>query len=305
MEIIALLSATLRMATPLIYVAIGEVYSERAGTMNIGLEGLMLIGACAAYTVVFFTNSLILGIIGAVLITMVFGLAFAFMAVTVKANQIVIGAALNMVGLGVSGYVYRTVFANTGLVRPVQSFPALPVPFLANLPFIGPIFFNNNILVYLVFILVPLAGFVLNKTSLGLAIRAVGEHPRAVDTVGLPVYALRYGTILFGAAMAGLGGAYLSIAHANQFVEGMTAGRGFIALTMVPFSAWSIAGIFWGGLLFGAAYAVQLRLQAAKLAVAYQFLQILPYLLTLVVLVFVRNRAKQPKEMCVPYEVGA
>jgi ABC-type uncharacterized transport system permease subunit len=304
MEIIALLSATLRMATPLIFVAIGEVYSERAGTMNIGLEGLMLIGACAAYTVVFFTNSLFFGLVCAILVTMVFGLGFAFMAVTVRANQIVIGAALNMIGLGASGFVYRTVFSNTGLVRPVQSVPALPIPFLVDIPFIGPVFFNNNILVYLAFLLVPIASFVLNKTSLGLAIRAVGEHPHAVASVGLPVYGLRYGTILFGAAMAGLGGAFLSIAHANQFVEGMTAGRGFIALTMVPFSAWTVPGIFWGGLLFGAAFALQLRLQAAKLAVAYQFLQILPYLLTLLVLVFARNRAKQPKEMCVPYEAG-
>jgi simple sugar transport system permease protein len=137
-----------------------------------------------------------------------------------------------------------------------------------------------------------------------LAIRAVGEHARAVDSVGLPVYGLRVWTILFSAAMAGLGGAFLAIGHANQFVEGMTAGRGFIALTMVAFAAWSISGVFWGGLLFGAAFALQLRLQAAQLPVAYQFFQILPYLLTILVLVFIRNRAKQPKEVGVPYEVG-
>ncbi len=292
------------MAAPLIYVAVGEVYSERAGTMNIGLEGLMLIGGCTAYTVVFFTDSLFLGLVCAMLVTAVFGLGFAYMAVTVRANQIVIGAALNMIGLGVSGFVYRTVFSNTGLVAPVRSLAAVPIPGLASIPFVGPVLFNNNILVYLVFLLVPVASFVMNKTSLGLAIRAVGEHPRAVDSVGLPVYGLRYGTIVFGAAMAGLGGAYLSIAHANQFVEGMTAGRGFIALTMVPFAAWNIPRVFWGGLLFGAAYALQLRLQAAGLDVAYQFLQILPYVLTLLVLIFARNRAKQPKEMCVPYEAA-
>ena len=304
MDIVALLSATLRMAAPLIYVAVGEVHSERAGTMNIGLEGLMLIGGCTAYTVVFFTDSLVLGLVCAMLVAAAFGLGFAYMAVTVRANQIVIGAALNMIGLGVSGFFYRTVFSNTGLVAPVRSLAAVPIPGLASIPFVGPVLFNNNILVYLVFLLVPVASFVMNKTSLGLAIRAVGEHPRAVDSVGLPVYGLRYGTIVFGAAMAGLGGAYLSIAHANQFVEGMTAGRGFIALTMVPFAAWNISRVFWGGLLFGAAYALQLRLQAARLDVAYQFLQILPYVLTLLVLIFARNRAKQPKEMCVPYEAA-
>jgi ABC-type uncharacterized transport system permease subunit len=300
MEIIALLSATIRMATPLVYVAIGETYSERSGVMNIGLEGLMLIGAITAYAVVFFTHSLFLGFVMA----MVFGLGFAYLAVTVKANQIVIGAALNMVGLGVSGFIYRVVFANPGIVSSVRTLQPINIPILSDIPYIGPILFRHNFVVYLMFLLVPVTSFVLNKTSLGLAVRAVGEHPRAVDSVGLPVYGLRYGSILFAAALAGLGGAYLPIGHANQFVEGMTAGRGFIALTMVPFAGWTISGVFWGGLLFGAAYALQLRLQIAKLAIAYQFLQILPYVLTLVVLILSGRRSEQPKAMCIPYEGG-
>ncbi len=304
MELIALLSATVRMATPLIFVAIGETYSERAGVMNIGLEGLMLIGAIAAYTAVFFTGSLFFGVIAAMLAAMLFGLGFAYLAITIKANQIVIGAALNMIGLGVSGFIYRVVFANPGIVSSVKTLPAIPLPVLSEIPFVGPILFNQNALVYCVFILTPITAFVLNKTSLGLAIRAVGEHPRAVDSVGLPVFRLRYGCILFAAALAGLGGAYLPIAHANQFVEGLTAGRGFIALTMVPFAGWTIPGVFLGGLLFGAAYALQLRLQVAQLAIAYQFLQTLPYLLTLVVLILSRSRTEQPKALCVPYEAG-
>lgn len=304
MEVIALLAATLRLATPLIYVAVGEVYAERSGVMNIGLEGLMLIGGCTAYTVVFFTDNLLLGVLSAMLAALLFGLGFAYLAVTVRANQIVTGAALNMIGLGVSGFVYRTLFSNTGLVAPIRSVPALPIPFLANVPVVGPILFNHNLLVYLVFLLVPAASFVMNRTALGLALRAVGEHPRAVDAVGLPVAKLRYGAVLFGAALAGLGGAYLAVAHANQFVEGMTAGRGFIALTMVPFAAWNVTRVLWGGLLFGAAYALQLRLQAAQLAIAYQFLQILPYGLTLVVLIVARNRDRQPSAMCLPYEAG-
>lgn len=303
MELIALLSATIRMATPLIFVAIGETYSEHSGVMNIGLEGLMLIGAIAAYATVFFTGSLILGLLAAMLAAMLFGLGFAYLAVTVKANQIVIGAALNMIGLGVSGFIYRVVFANPGIVSSVKTLPASPIPFLSEIPVVGPIFFNQNGLVYLVFLLVPITSFVLNRTSLGLAIRAVGEHPRAVDSVGISVIKMRYGCILFAAAMAGLGGAYLPIAHANQFVEGLTAGRGFIALTMVPFAGWTISGVFLGGLLFGAAYALQLRLQVAQLAIAYQFLQILPYVLTLVALILSRNKSEQPKALCVPYEV--
>jgi simple sugar transport system permease protein len=144
----------------------------------------------------------------------------------------------------------------------------------------------------------------MNKTSLGLAIRAVGEHPRAVDSVGLPVFRLRYGAILFAAALACLGGAYLPIAHANQFVEGMSAGRGFVALTIVPFAGWRISGVLWGGLLFGAAYALQLRLQAAHLAVAYQVLQTAPYLLTLLALIIAGHRSEQPQALGVPYEAG-
>jgi simple sugar transport system permease protein len=304
MEIIALLSATLRMAVPLIYVAVGETYSERAGVMNIGLEGLMLIGACLAYTAVFFTGSLIFGVLAAILATIIVGLGFAFLVVSLRVNQIVIGAALNMIGLGISGFIYRDIFASTGRISAITPLQVLPIPVLSEIPFLGPILFKQNLLVYMVFFLVPVAGFVLNKTSLGLAIKAVGEHPRAVDSVGLPVYKLRYGTIIFAAAMAGIGGAYLSIAHANQFVEGMVAGRGFIALTLVPFAAWRISGVFWGGLLFGAAYAVQLRLQIANLPIPYQFLQILPYLLTLFVLIFSRHRSEQPKAMCIPYEAA-
>ncbi len=304
MEIITLLSATIRMATPLIFVSIGETFSERSGVMNIGLEGLMLIGAITAYAVVFFTNSLLLGFMAAMLAAMVFGLGFAYLAVKVKANQIVIGAALNMIGAGVSGFIYRVVFANPGIVSSVKTLPSINIPFLSKIPFIGPILFQHNILVYLMFLLVPITSFVLNKTSLGLAIRAAGEHPHAVDSVGLSVFKLRFGAILFCAALAGLGGAYLPIGHANQFVEGMTAGRGFIALTMVPFAGWTISGVFWGGLLFGAAYALMLRLQVMQLNIAYQFLQILPYVLTLIVLIIPRRRYEQPKSMGIPYEAG-
>lgn len=304
-EITALLAATVRMATPLLYVAIGETYGERAGLLNLGLEGLMLIGACIAYTVVFFTHNLFLALILAVLVTMVFGLGFAFMTIHVKANQIVMGIALNLIGLGVTGFIYQEVFAKTGLYHAVDGLNIIQIPILSSIPVIGTVFFNHNILVYGVYLLIPAAWFVLNKTFLGLAIRTVGEHPKAVDSVGLNVYAVRYGACLFGAAMCGLGGAFLSIGHASQFVEGMTAGRGYISMTIVPFAGWRIMGVTLGSLLFGLAYALQLRLQAAKLSVAYQFLQVLPYVLTGLVLIFSRRQAEQPKKLSMPYVRGA
>jgi general nucleoside transport system permease protein len=297
--------ATIRMATPLIYVAVGETYGERAGIMNIGLEGLMLIGACFAYTVGFFTGNMILALLGAVLVAMLFGLGFAYMTITVKANQVVMGVATNLIGLGVTGFIYQEVFAKTGLYHSIDGLPIIPIPVLSEIPFIGSIFFNHNILVYGIYFLIPIAWFVLNKTFLGLSLRTVGEHPRAVDSAGLSVIKLRYGAVLFSAAMCGLGGAFLSIGHATQFVEGMTAGRGYIAMTLVPFAGWRIGGVMWGGLLFGLAYAVQLRLQAAKMVVAYQFLQLLPYILTALVLIFSRRRIEQPKNLSVPYEGGA
>lgn len=302
LSLTALLTATIRMATPLVYTAVGEAYSERAGVVNIGLEGLMLIGACTAYTVVFFTGSPMAGVLAAIAVAALFGLGFAYLTITVKANQIIVGAALNMIGLGITGFIYRTLFAQTGLARAVTTFQDVAVPGLSAIPFIGPVVFNHNVLVYGMYLLVPVAAFVLDHTAFGLAIRAVGEHPRAVDSVGLRVAGLRYTAVILGAALAGVGGAYLPIAHANQFVEGMTAGRGFIALAMVAFGRWKPMGTWWAGLLFGAAFALQLRLQAAQLNVAYQLLQVLPYAVTLVALILARGQAAQPRALGVPYE---
>ncbi len=300
----ALLSATLRMATPLILTATGETYAERSGVINIGLEGLMLIGAFTAYAVVFYTANLFLGVLLAALAAAVFGLAFAFATITLKANQIIMGVALNMIGAGVTGLLYRTIFAQTNLASADKTFVLVPIPLLSRIPFIGEVLFNQNYLVYATYLLVPLAAIVLNKTSFGLAIRAVGEHPRAVDSLGLRVSFLRYVAVVLGAVLAGVGGAYLSIAHANQFVEGMSAGRGFIALAMVAFGAWQPLRVWLAGLLFGAAFALQLRLQAAHINVAYQFLQILPYVVTSLALIFARRQSVQPKALGVPYEAS-
>ncbi len=301
LEFVTLLTATLRMATPLIYTAIGETYSERAGVINIGLEGLMLIGAFSAYAAVFYTQNLLVGLLVAILFSALFGLTFAFLTITIKTNQIIVGAALNMVGLGVTGFFYRTLFAQTGLVKPVLIFSPIAIPGLSSIPLLGPILFNQNLLVYGMFLLIPCAAFVMFKTPFGLAVRSLGEHPLAADSVGLHVAELRYITVLISAALAGVGGAYLSIAHANQFIEGMTSGRGFIALAIVAFGRWKPVGVLWAGLIFGAAFALQLRLQVAHLNIAYQFLQILPYVITIFVLIISRGKSAQPKELGVPY----
>lgn len=296
----ALLQATVRMAAPLTFTAVGETYGERAGVINIGLEGLMLIGAVVAYAVAFASGSIWLGVLAAGLAALVFGVLFGVVTITLGANQIVAGAALNLVGLGLSSFIYRAFF---GAVtdRAIQPLETVKIPLLSQIPVLGPVLFEQNLLVYAALLLAPLAALVLNRTMLGLAIRSVGEHPKSTATAGLSVIGLRYGAVAFGALLAGVGGAYLSVAYANQFVENMVAGRGFIALAIVVFGRWSPLGALWASLLFGFTFALQLRLQAANIQIAYQFLQILPYVATIVAMILLRGQSAQPKALGVPY----
>jgi simple sugar transport system permease protein len=296
----ALLQATVRMAAPLTFTAVGETYGERAGVINIGLEGLMLIGAVTAYAVAFASGNIWLGVLAAGLAAMVFGVLFGVVTISLGANQIVAGAALNLVGLGLSSFIYRAFFG-TVTDRAIQPLETVKIPILSQIPVLGPVLFEQNLLVYAALLLAPLAALVLNRTMLGLAIRSVGEHPKATATAGLSVIGLRYGAVAFGALLAGVGGAYLSVAYANQFVENMVAGRGFIALAIVVFGRWSPLGALWASLLFGFTFALQLRLQAANIQIAYQFLQILPYVATIVAMILLRGQSAQPKALGVPY----
>lgn len=300
----SLLEATLRMAAPLIYTSVGETFNERAGVVNIGLEGLMLIGACTAYLVVYRTGSIALAFLSAAIVAGLFGLAFAYVTVTLQANQIVTGTALNLIGLGLSSFANRVVFGWTPAPR-IAPLEPVAIPLLSQIPVVGPIVFRQNWLVYGALLLPIAAALVLNSTMLGLSIRAAGEHPKAVATAGLSVYRLRYGAAIFGAMMAGIGGAYLPIAWGNLFVENMAAGRGFIALAIVVFGRWRPIGVMLASLLFGFTYALQLRLQTQNLQVAYQFLQILPYLATLVAMALLRGQSAQPKALGAPYSERA
>ncbi len=300
----SLLQASVRMAAPLIYTSVGETYNERAGVVNIGLEGIMLIGAVTAYLVMYGAQSVALAVAAAAISAGIFGAIFAVVTVTLRANQIVTGTAINLIGLGLSSFVYRVVFGTVPAAR-IEPLEPTHIPFLSDIPFLGPILFQHNWLVYGALLLPFLAALILNKTMLGLSIRAVGEHPRAVATAGLSVIRLRYGTIIFGAMLAGIGGAYLTIAWANVFVENMVAGRGFIALAIVVFGRWRPLGVFLASLLFGFTYALQLRLQVQNLQVAYQFFLVLPYLATLVAMILLRGQSVQPKALGVPYEERA
>ena len=293
------LGATWRLATPLIFASIGEVFSERAGVLNIGLEGVMIVGAFAGFAAVVSTGSLPLGFAAAMLAGMAVGLVFALFTITIKADQIVVGAAINLLGLGLTAFLFRTYFVSTG--RGVEVARPIDIPGLSDLPFFGEALFRQNLVVYSTLLLVLVAVLVLYRTSFGLTLRAVGEHPKTVDVAGRSVAAYRYGAVLIGTGLAGIGGAFLTLAHSNQFVEGITSGRGFIALAVVVFARWSPLGAFVVSLLFGLFYALQLQLQAQPaLNIPYQALQMLPYVMTIVALVMVR-KGVTPTMLGVPY----
>ena len=299
----SILAATWRMATPLIYSAVGEVFSERSGVINLGLEGIMLLGAFAAYTVTFYSGNLLLGVLAALITGLILGLIFAFFAVTVKANQIVIGTAFNLAGSGISGFLFRSIFLNSNYPSlKIPSFNDIEIPFLSGIPFFGEVLFHHNILVYLTIPLVPLASFVLYKTAFGLTVRSVGEHPKAADTMGINVNRMRYICVMLGSTLTALGGATLTLAFANQFVEDMVSGRGFIALAAVVFGGWAPWGATIASILFGVFYALQLRVQAMNnVLLPYQVLQVLPYVATILALISIRRRAASPKALGVPY----
>jgi len=296
-----LLQASVRMGTPLLATALGSILTEMPGILNIGLEGMMLCGAFFAFATAYLTGSIWLGVLAAALVGAVLGVAFAYLTVTRCADQVVTGAALNMFALGLTGFAYRSLFGATGQAVRVNQFPVIEVPGLSSIPVLGPMLFQHNLLVYITFALVPIVWFYLFRTAAGYEMRAVGEHPRAADSLGIDVFAQKYKGVILGGILAAVGGSYLSLAYAGTFIEGMSSGRGFIALAVVIFGRWNPFGAVLGALLFGAADAVQFRLQALGFNIPYHFLLMLPYVLTLVVLAGAVSKARAPASECVPY----
>ncbi len=291
-------AAILRVTTPLLLAAMGGLLSERTGVVTFGMEGMMLMGTIGgvigSYLTGYVWGGLALAIVAGVLVA----LAFAFMAVTIGANQIVSAVALNIGALGLSSTLFVLVFQGSeGIVDTVITVPSMSnwkIPLLSDIPIIGPILFNQLPLVYLAFLIVPLIWWVLYRTTWGLKIRAVGEHPHAADTVGISVVRVRYLTLICTGALSGLAGSFLSIGLLNSFQENMSAGRGFIAYTAIVFGKWEPLGVMLGTLLFGAADALQLRIQALNLNIPYQFLVAFPYIITLIVLIFFVGKATWP-----------
>lgn len=289
-------AATIRLATPIALAAQGETLSERAGVLNIGLEGVMLNSAFAGVVGAYYTGSPWLGLLCGMLAGALTSLILAVASITFRANQIVIGAAINILAMGLTGVLFRALFGLDQQVT-VNSFKPYPIPFLSDLPVLGPILFQQNPLVYLGYILVPVLTIVLFRTHWGLAVRAVGEEPQAADTAGISVTGTRYLTVLLGGAIGGLGGVSLSLGHLNLFAEGMVSGRGFMALAAVIFGRWHPVGAVLAALFFGGADALQLRMQSLGWQVPYEFMLMLPYVLTLLTLGIFAGRASQPQAL--------
>ncbi len=307
---VSLFAATIRAATPLALAALGGIFSERSGVVNIALEGIMLIGAFFAMLVSFYGAqsglpplvSAIAGAVGAIVFGFLVSMIHAVVSIRFRADQVVSGVAINILALGLTGFLLQLIFQTSGNSPSVPNLSAAPIPGLATIPVVGAIFFNQPPIVYLALIAVPVSAFVLFRTPLGLRLRAVGEHPKAADTVGINVFQLRYLGVGLSGVLAGLGGAYLSIGQLNIFTEGMTNGRGFIALAAVIFGKWNPWGALGACLLFGFADAVQISLQNAGVRIPSDFLLMLPYILTLVALAGFIGRSTPPAADGVPYE---
>ena len=297
--LLGIISSGIRLATPYLFASIGEAFSQRSGVLNLGVEGQMILGAFFAFYAVVNTNNLWYGILAAMAVGALMGLAMAFVTVNLHAKQGISGIGFFLFGLGMSNLLFQTL---VGTVETVSGFPKLDIPVLSQIPLIGQIFFSQNLLVYLAFLLVPVASFVLNKTNLGLKIRAVGENPEAADSLGVSVAKVRYFTVIFGGIMSGLAGASLSIALLNVFQLGMTAGQGFIAVALVYFGAWRPWGVLAGALLFSMINGLQLWIQVLGIPIASQFAVMMPYVLTILVLAASGSKFKAPSALTKPFE---
>ncbi len=293
--------ASIRMASPLLLAAMGGLFSERAGVLSLGLEGMMLSGTLAAFLGSYYSGSPWVGLLAAAAAGGVVALVYAAACVTFRANQVVAAVGLNILAVGATGLAFRGAFGVTHHLHRAPAFQPINVPVLSDLPVVGPILFRHLFPVYLAFLLVPVVIFLLYRTTWGLKLRSAGENPLAAETLGVKVERMRYTGIIISGLLAGMGGSLLSTGFISTFMEEMTAGRGWIAFSAIIFGKWTPIGTFLATMLFGAADALQLRVQALGLAIPYQLLLLFPYLLTLCALVLV-GRTQAPAALGTPYE---
>lgn len=296
-----LFAAALRMAVPLIFATVGELFHEKAGVLNLGIEGTMLLGGLVGFLVTWGTGNLWLGVLCAGLAGCALSALMALLAVTFGLNQLVCGLGITFLGTGLSHYLYRLVVGSPTVPPTIEAFNAVDFGSLSQIPFLGPVLFEQNILVYIALAVAVTATLFFSKTAWGLKIRTIGENPAAADTMGINVNRTRYLSLIFGGFLMGVGGAYLSLAHFNMFIFGLVSGRGFISIALVIFGAWNPARCMAGALLFGLIDAFQFRLQTLGFDIPYQIFLIMPYALTIVALIIVARKAATPAALTMPY----
>ncbi|HZK29087.1 MAG TPA: ABC transporter permease [Clostridia bacterium] len=300
-EVANFLATTMRLATPTLLAGLGLVFSERAGIVNIGTEGLMLIGALSGVMGSLYTGNVWLGTLVSIVVTVLFAGVFAFFTVIIKADQTVIGTGMNLLASGLTITVNRAVFgANTSPPK-IDRFDITPIPLLSKIPYIGEIFFRHQIPIYLAFLLVPVAQFMMFRSNTGLKVRSVGENPKACDTVGIRVGMTRFVAVLFSGVMAGFAGAFVSMGQLSFFTEGMIAGGGFIALAAVVFGNYTPVGVMLASLVFGASNTLMYRLQALATGFPSQFPQMIPYVITIIALCIFSRKSNKPAGSAIPY----
>ncbi len=303
----SILAITLKAGTSLVYATIGEIYTERSGVLNLGIEGMMLMGAVSAFATAYYTGSILLAVLTAMLVGMLLAALHAFLSITMRANQVVSGLSITLFGTGLASFLGQRLGPEsnsrylTGLTA--ARLHPIAVPGLSGLPLIGPIF-NQDLLTYLVFVLIPVATFFMYKTKHGLHLRAIGENPRTADAMGVAVVRLRYIYTILGGMLVGIGGAHLSLSYTPGWTENITGGRGWIVIALVIFSMWNPSRAILGAVIFGGINAVQFRLQASGTNIPAPYLNMAPYLATVVVLVFMTWWETHSKRIGAPSALG-
>lgn len=293
----------LRLAVPIIFAATGEMLSERAGVLNLSLDGMMLMSAFTAALASWATGSPLAGVAAGVLVATAIAAVQAVLSVTLRANQLVVGIGFNILALGTTTFLYREIFGPLSR-DPIPGFAQLNLPWLSGIPVIGPALANQTGLAYLSILMVLVTWLLLKYTSFGLAVRAVGEDPRAADKAGISVARTRYLGVLYAGILAGLGGAFMSVADSNTFTENMTKGAGYLAITAVIFGGWNPWHTLAACLLFGFATALQFLVPALQVEVPVALLLLVPYLLALIAIAGFVGKSRQPSALTIPFERG-
>ena len=295
-----LLTRAIMMSTPLLLGALAEVYAERTGMMICAIEGIFLIGAWGGFVGTYLTGSLLVGLLAAIAAGVLMAAVYAFVTVTLRQQQVVTGTALNILAVGICAFFQRVLFGVPTTPLQIETLPKLSIPLLSKIPFLGEIFFQQNILTYLAYILIPVAIFVLFKTSLGQTLRSTGENPVAVDVAGIDVQRVRFLTVLAAGGMGGLAGSFYTVGYLGMFTTNIIGGRGWIAFAICFLGNWTPKGAVLGTLAFGLADAISVHFRTGAAAVPTELIIALPYILTIVLTIF-RSNFQVPAKLGVPY----